>query len=187
MTGPAQPVGGIRILILRRVLPGCEADFERRLAAFAARAEAVPGTGPVLMLRPSGPGGEYGILRTFTGPAERDAFYASDLFAAWEREIAPLCAGPAHREALDGRSLWLPAPTAFRPPAWKIAVATLLGVYPCSMLVPWVLGPVIGQWPHWLAGLAIAAAIVAALTWAVMPLITHVLAPWLHPRPPSHA
>jgi alpha/beta hydrolase family protein len=51
-----------------------------------------------------------------------------------------------------------------------------------SMLVPWLLNPLIGNQPLALQALFIAMGIVILLTWVVMPVLVRILRPWLEKR-----
>jgi antibiotic biosynthesis monooxygenase (ABM) superfamily enzyme len=77
---------------------------------------------------------------------------------------------------------WFTLPgAALRPlPKWKMALATLLGVFPTSLLLGetvarWTVG-----WPIPARSLIMAMCMVALLTWVVMPLVTRLLHSWLH-------
>lgn len=68
---------------------------------------------------------------------------------------------------------------AFAPPAWKMALAVLLGLYPTVMVLTLFPGPYTQP-----LGLAVAMLIgnalsVSILQWVVMPFLNKVLAPWL--------
>jgi len=65
------------------------------------------------------------------------------------------------------------------PPPWKMAIVTVLGVWPVSMLVPWLLNPFIGNLSLTLQALIIAVGIVILLTWVVMPVLVRIFRPWL--------
>jgi antibiotic biosynthesis monooxygenase (ABM) superfamily enzyme len=68
------------------------------------------------------------------------------------------------------------------PPRWKMALVTVIGVWPVSMLVPWLLNPLTGKLSFILQALCMAVGIVTLLTWAVMPMLVTVLSPWLQDR-----
>jgi antibiotic biosynthesis monooxygenase (ABM) superfamily enzyme len=68
------------------------------------------------------------------------------------------------------------------PPRWKMAIVTVVGVWPVSLLVPWLLNPLVSGLPAPLQVLSMAVGIVILLTWAVMPLLVRMLSPWLQPR-----
>jgi uncharacterized protein len=179
----------IHVAITRRVKPGCEAEFQAALREFLVASLAHEGVLGVHMLAPApggqadsadaGRAGEYGILRSFADAAERDAFYRSPLYEAWLARVAPLVDGDCARRELSGLEAWFRGTNAL-PPRWKMATATLIGVYPTSLLLSLTVAEVAHDWPFLLRNLAIAASMVALLTWLVMPRVTRVLHGWLH-------
>jgi uncharacterized protein len=60
-----------------------------------------------------------------------------------------------------------------------MALVTVVGVWPASMLVPWVLNPLIRGLPSALQALLGAIGIVILLTWVIMPLLVKILKRWL--------
>jgi len=171
----------VHIAITRRVLPGREAEFQNALREFFQTSFAHGGVLGASMLTPP-PGSEtreYGILRTFANEQERDAFYDSPMFKAWEERAKSLTEGqPVYRQ-LHGLEAWFRAPQK-PPPRWKMAVATLLGVYPTSLFLSLTVGETVHTWPLLARSLIIAGCMVALLTWIVMPLVTRLLHGWLH-------
>lgn len=174
----------IHVAITRRVRPGSEVEFEERLSRFAQRSLEIPGTRGVQMLYPApgDPKPEYGILRTFASAADRDAFYASSAYLDWEKEIAHLTDGAPVFRDLHGLEAWFRQPDVPRPPRWKMALATWVGVYPTSLLLGLFLAPHLHTLPRPLAALVISGCMVVALTWLVMPAVTKLLHRWLHPQ-----
>lgn len=174
----------VTVAILRRVRPGCEAAFESALHEFIQQSLSESGQLGVHVLRPA-PGSdsrEYGILRRFADAAARDAFYKSVVFGDWQQKIAPLTEGEPRYEHVSGLETWFTLPgqrAIVPPPRWKMAVVTLLGVYPASLAIPFVLKPFIGEWPLVLQALAVGAVMVAALTWILMPMLSRLLRRWL--------
>jgi uncharacterized protein len=178
----------IHIAITRRVRAGCEADFERELREFLQTSFAHGGVFGASMLRPL-PGSdsrEYGILRTFANEKERDAFYESAMFKAWEERARMLTEGePTYRE-LSGLEAWFREPHATMPPRWKMALLTWIAVWPVSMAVPAILAPLLGRRvPGVVFAGFVAAGIVVVLTWAAMPLLVKAAHRWLHPSSPA--
>ena len=176
----------IHIAITRRVRKEHTRDFERMLAEFASRSLAEPGSRGVHLLYPA-PGAdasEYGILRSFASTADRDAFYASDFYKDWTDRIESMIeGGPVFRQ-LNGLEAWFREPHASMPPRWKMALLTWVAVWPVSMAVPALLGPLLGaNVPPVIAAGVIAAGIVLVLTWAAMPLLVKLATPWLHRAP----
>src|SRR5688572_15086359 len=111
---------------------------------------------------------EFGILRTFADEKERDDFYASPMFKAWEERCKPLTDGGWSYRELHGLEAWFRSPQG-PPPRWKMAIVTLLGVYPISLLIGVVLSPQLRKLPLPLNLFIVSALIVACLTWLVMP------------------
>ena len=120
---------------------------------------------------------EIGILRTFADEAERDAFYNSKLFRDWDEYASTLTEEPVYRQ-LNGLEAWFRSPGA--PPRWKMALATLCGVYPTSLFLAFFVAPLIKDFPLPLRTLIIAGSMVGILTWVVMPQVTKMLKGWLH-------
>ncbi|MDC0676135.1 antibiotic biosynthesis monooxygenase [Sorangium atrum] len=174
----------IHVAITRRVQKEHAEAFERDLAEFARRSLDEPGALGVHLLRPAPGSGsmEYGILRSFASEADREAFYRTDLYKDWLAKVEPMVEGkPIYRE-LGGLEAWFPHPRGASPPRWKMALLTWIAVWPVSMAVPAALVPLLGErLPRALAAAVIAAGIVVTLTWAVMPLLVKLAAPWLNP------
>lgn len=171
----------IHIAITRRVRPGCEEQFKDALREFLRSSLAGAGVLGVHMLAPPPNAAvrEYGILRTFESEAEREAFYQSPLFADWQARVAPLSESePAYRE-LSGLEAWFRTGRSL-PPRWKMAIATLCGVYPTSIALSLTLSEFVRTWPLLAQSLVFSAVMVVLLTWVVMPTVTRMLRGWLH-------
>ncbi|MCE7042499.1 antibiotic biosynthesis monooxygenase [Dyadobacter sp. CY312] len=168
----------IHVAITRRVLPGKEKEFTEALRHFLGESflhGGVQGAGMISPL-PGTDSREIGILRTFADEAERDAFYNSQLFKDWEAYASTLTEEPNYRQ-LTGLEAWFRSPTP--PPRWKMAIATLCGVFPTSLFLSLTIGPHIQPLPILLRVLIIASCMVTLLTWVVMPQVTKILKPWL--------
>lgn len=173
------PIMAIHVAITRRVRPGCEAVFQEALREFfqASFAHSAVLGANMLVPPPGSDSREFGILRSFGSEAERDAFYASPVFRAWEERASAFTEGvPVYRQ-LHGLEAWFRAPGA--PPRWKMAVLTFVAVYPMTSLVPPISRRVLAPLNPLLINLASTAVIVAALTWVIMPLLTRLVHRWL--------
>lgn len=173
----------IHVAITRTVKPGCEAPFEKAILSFFANSQKNEATMGAQLLRPL-PGDRnrtYGILRSFDSEQDRIAFYDSENFKQWQREVAPLVENGYSRRELKGlEAFFTNSEHAFRPPLWKMAFITWLGVWPTVLAVSsfggrWLLA----GWPFWLAVGLETLLVVAALTWGVMPVLNRLLKPWL--------
>jgi len=178
----------IHIAITRHVRPGCEAEFQQALREFFQTSFAHDAVlGATMIVPPPGSDSrEFGILRTFTNEQERDAFYASPMFQAWEERCKPLTEDGWSYHQLHGLEAWFRSPGG-PPPRWKMAAVTLLGVYPVSLLIGFVLSPQLKKLPLALNLFCVSTLIVACLTWLVMPRLTRWLKPWLNPKPQKNS
>jgi antibiotic biosynthesis monooxygenase (ABM) superfamily enzyme len=170
----------IQMAITRRVRPGCEAKFQDALRDFLHNSFAHGGVQGASMIVPSpgSDGREFGILRTFANEAERDAFYASPLFKEWDEHAKTLTEGEPQYRELHGLEAWFRS--LGRPPeCWKMAMATVIGVYPTSLVLSLTIGNFMQGWPLAVSSLVMAVSMVAVLTWVAMPLVTRLLRGWI--------
>jgi antibiotic biosynthesis monooxygenase (ABM) superfamily enzyme len=70
---------------------------------------------------------------------------------------------------------------AVAPPRYKLALLTWVAAYAVITLLLSVLGPTMASWPLALRTLLLSMAMVAALTWVVMPRLTRLFGGWLRP------
>jgi antibiotic biosynthesis monooxygenase (ABM) superfamily enzyme len=177
----------VTVAVIRVVKPGCEEAFERALHDFVQDSLHLPGQLGVHILRPPPGSGsrEYGILRRFENAEARDEFYRSPLFEKWKQKVVGLVEGDPRYERLSGLETWFTLPgqrAIVPPPRWKMALVTLLAVYPLSMVLSITVGNWISRWPMLLNSLVFNALIVSGLTWFLMPLLTRLFKPWLYPK-----
>ncbi len=175
----------VTVAVIRVVKPGSEEAFERAIHDFVQRSLHLPGQLGVHILRPAPGSGsrEYGILRRFAGAEARDEFYRLPLFNEWKQKVAELVEGEPRYEHLSGLETWFTLPgqrAIVPPPRWKMALVTVLGVWPASMVVPWLLNPFISGLASSLQALFMAAGIVILLTWVIMPALVRILKRWLY-------
>src|SRR5437762_4214053 len=111
----------IHVAITRRVRLGREAEFQEALREFFQSSFDQHGVWGAQMLTPP-PGStsrEFGILRTFADEKERDAFYASPMFQAWDARARTLTEGEPEYRELQGLEAWFRLPQAL-PQRWKM-------------------------------------------------------------------
>jgi hypothetical protein len=174
----------IHIAITRRVKPGREAEFQQALREFiqvSFNHSGVMGVGMFVPL-PGSDSREYGVLRTFRNEQERDDFYKSPLFKAWQEKVKPLTEGEPVYRKLHGLEAWFRNPGQPNPPQWKMALVTYIGVDVVTTLMFWIVGPLIQSWPFLLRNSVFNIFVVACLTWLAMPLLTRALQSWLQPK-----
>jgi hypothetical protein len=185
LSSPEKSTEPVAVLVLRTVKPGSEEKFETELHDFISRSIQTEGQLGVSVIRPvQGSGSrEYGILRRFRDSASQERFYESPLFRQWEVTVASLTEGEPKKQKLSGLETWFVLPgqrAVIPPPPWKMALVTVVGVWPASMFVPWLLNPLISDLPSFLQALSVAVGIVILLTWAIMPALVRILKAWLY-------
>jgi antibiotic biosynthesis monooxygenase (ABM) superfamily enzyme len=70
-------------------------------------------------------------------------------------------------------------PATARPPRYKQALVTWLGVYPALTLTLFVLGPAMESWPLPLRTLLVSVVMVIALMWLILPLLMRLFRTWM--------
>jgi len=175
----------VTVNIVRTVLPGREENFEALVRAFIPQALTFPGHLGVHVVKPATrTSRDYHVVIKFATRQQWQSFQVWPEYTQFRATIEPLLEREPCVDEMTGLESWFTVPhaQALRPlPRWKMAMVTLLGVYPTSLLIGLFLRPQLTTWPIWLQSLAFAVCMVAALTWVVMPLLTRLLAPWLYP------
>lgn len=67
------------------------------------------------------------------------------------------------------------------PPKWKMAIVSMMALYPLILLIQPALAPLSRGAPRWLATLMTMFVITPLMTWLALPLIIRLLRPWLYP------
>jgi antibiotic biosynthesis monooxygenase (ABM) superfamily enzyme len=169
----------LTIVITRRVRLGHEAPFEQALADWIPQSVTCPGHQGALIVRPSGGGREYGAVLRFRTRHLWQAFQESAEYQTFLENIRPhLDDDP--RVAIDmGLEAWFRGAGTSNPPVWKMAIVTWVGVCLTVGLLGVLLGPMMSSWT-WLTKLLVMnAAVVAMLTWIVMPILVRGSRIWL--------
>ena len=168
----------IHVAITRKIIPGKEQEFKDALHDFLGQSfihEGVHGAS-IISSFPGAENNEIGILRTFKDEKDRDAFYNSELFKKWEAYASTLTEPAVYRQ-LTGLEAWFRSSTA--PPRWKMAIATLCGVFPTSLFLYYTTSLFLKELPVPFRLLITASLMVGFLIWVVMPFVTKILKPWL--------
>ena len=181
---PDQPV---TVNIVRTVRPGEEEKFEALVRNFIPRALTFPGHMGVHVVKPAArTSRDYHVVIRFATGEQWQRFHAWPEYVEFRATIEPLLEREPCVQAMTGLESWFTVsdvPGGLRPlPRWKMALVTLLAVYPVSLAMTLFIRPWVEHWPIWLQSLLFASGMVAILTWVVMPQLTRLLAPWLYPE-----
>lgn len=181
---PVETTEPVTVLVEREVAPGRERAFEEWLRGILAAAARFPGYLGGGVLRPDGPGGPWHIVYRFADEATQQQWECSRERADWLARGDELMNERAvHR--VTGLETWfaLPGRTAPAPPRWKMALASLIAIFPLALSVNALVLPHAASWPLPLRVLLLTSILTPTMTWVVMPALTRVLADWLYPPP----
>jgi antibiotic biosynthesis monooxygenase (ABM) superfamily enzyme len=189
--GPVQGAGAVTVLITRRVTPGHEAAFERASNDMTAAARTFPGYLGGQLVRPDADGNNtdaslYNVVFAFDTAAHLQVWQESPVRSLALAAIAPHIEGQTVRQ-VSGLGYWFAAPTGpkqNRPPRWKVAVVTWLGICPTVYVLFLLLGELLAPWPLLPRVMLLTSLVVISMTWLVAPQLTQLLKPWLYPVTP---
>ena len=175
---------GLTVVVNRRIKPGREAEFELAMRNFVQFALGFPGHRGIHIQRPAAGRRNYIVVDKFSDEGARNNFKASAQYQEWMNRLGELTEGDLRIEELSGLEGWFTLPEhagLAKPPKYKMALATFLGVFPVAMGLNLTLGPAIRPWHFVLSNAIFNACVVILLTWVVMPLVTRALHRWLFP------
>jgi len=183
MADPVNEGGPLTVVVTWRVRQGCEPEFEAWRREISAAALRFPGHMGINVIRPGATRGEYVVVFRFDTYQHLRAWQESNIRRDLLKKAEPFREREPSYRLESGLEYWFAPPgIPVSPPRWKMALVTVLGVWPVSMLVPWLLNPLVGKQPLALQALFIAVGIVILLTWVVMPVLVRILKPWLKNR-----
>ncbi len=164
--------------------PGCEQAFEAWLHEIAQVTAKAPGHQSVTILRPPPGGREYTVILHFDCEDNLERWLKTDTRRAWVERGAMLTEVPERRAEVSGIEHWftLPGrPELRRPARLKMALLTILVVYPTILALTRGLSPVLQRMPPLLAPLLVTICLTTLLTYVLLPNVTRVFHGWLYP------
>jgi hypothetical protein len=187
MAEPVTLSGPLTVVVTWRVRPGREQEFEAWRREISAAALRFPGHLGIDVIPPCAKPGEYVVLFRFDTYEHLRAWQESDIHRELLKKAEPFRESVPAYHTESGLEYWFAPPgIAQAPPRWKMALVTVLGVWPVSLLVSWLLMPLINRQPLALQALFMAVGIVFILTWVVMPLLVRIFKPWLNKTHREH-
>jgi uncharacterized protein len=112
---------------------------------------------------------------------------ASDEAAHWRDRLEEVAAARPIVRIREGVEVWFDTtgPDAAGPPKWKMAILSVLGIYPAILLLDAALAPIRRQVPPWVGSLLVVCILSTLVTWVIMPTLTRLFRGWLYPDPPA--
>ena len=183
MDDEKKETGPLTVVVTWRVRQGGEPEFEAWRREISAAALKFPGHMGIDVILPGTTPGEYVVVFRFDTYQHLRAWQESDIRRELLKKAEPFRESEPSYHLESGLEYWFAPPgIPASPPRWKMAIVTVLGVWPVSMLVSWLLKPLIADLSPLLQALVVAVGIVILLTWGVMPVLVRILGPWLHHR-----
>lgn len=173
----------------RRALPGREHAYEANVREMFDLMKHHHGFAGAEIIPPTSPGCAYQVVVNFDSEADLAAWDGSpDRKAIFSKMHDNAEGEPEHRR-LNAMEEWFVGPSVpanTKPPRWKTAIVTWLGIWPLASLFIWLASfwnPGFERVPF-LATTAInVALIVLSMTFLVAPVLTKLMRPFLVGRP----
>lgn len=178
--------GPVTALIVREVKPHRQDDFEKWLAGMNRVVKGFEGHLGTDLIRPRNrTEGEYVIIVRFDEYEHLKAWMASSERADWLKKSEDMTTGAMHVQEAHGFEPWFTLPGRSSGPAaparYKMAALTVLALYPPLLLLTTILSFFLQGWPRPVVMLANVALLVPAMTYFIMPWMTHLFRRWLYP------
>ena len=174
----------VTVVVSRTVKPGNERKYDRWVRRIVAAATEAEGNTGVTMLVPEpGKPGLYHVVFRFIDQASVDRWENSEIRRKLTEEADAF--SQSYRQSSTGLETWFSIPECphlAAPPHWKMFLVTTLGVFGAGCgIIPLVQLIFNHSLNFFLDNLIVSALIVAALTWAVMPILSRfVFQKWLY-------
>ncbi len=171
----------ITVTVAREVGPGREEDFEEWAEGILNAASKFRGFLGGGILKPGAGDTTWHIVYRFKDQVTLRAWENSRIRGDWLAGAEEMMEEIAsHR--VSGLETWfeLPGRTAKAPPRRKMAVVTLLALYPIILVVNPIFKPL--PVPFLVRSALQLAVVVFLMTWVVMPRLTRWFRAWLYPR-----
>jgi uncharacterized protein len=176
----------VTVVISRRVKPGCEQAFEKFISGITAASMTFPGHLGANIFRPTTPGDtEYRIIFKFDRQSNLRRWQESPCRRQWLARADSLVLGQPAIEVITGLETWFTIPVSkpiVPPPRHKMAVVTLLAIFPLIQIANIAIAPLFKSLPPLLSSLILTAIIVLLMTYVVMPRMTRLFTRWLYPQ-----
>ncbi|MDO5682957.1 MAG: antibiotic biosynthesis monooxygenase [Propionibacteriaceae bacterium] len=172
----------------RRALPGHEEQYEALVREMLLKMRDHHGFEGAEIIPPETPGCAYQVAVNFASEADLAAWdNSADRKHIFER-MRPHAEGEPEHRRLNALEEWFTGPSipanAPKPPRWKTAVVTWMGIWPLASFFIFLAGfwNPDGKIPFLVMTAINVSLIVLTMTYLVAPVITKVMKPFLVPR-----
>lgn len=173
----------VTIIVKRRPMPGREKEFEEVVSGISQAAMTFKGHLGINIFRPTRTTHYYRIVFKFDSRKNFIAWETSEIRQKWLERFNEVDAGDPQMEVLSGLETWFTTADeeAIVPPSkYKMTVVVWLSVFPLSILLNYLLRPMISGLHITLQIAMISMVIVILMTYIVMPFMSKLFHRWLH-------
>lgn len=177
----------VTMLLARTVRPNRLKDFEEWVTGVkqvVRRFEGYLGTDIIRPRDHSHP--EYVIMARFDNYEHLRAWMNSREREELLKKSEDLTIGTTHVQEAHGFEPWFTLPersaASLPPPKYKMALLTILTIYPLLLFLSTLLSYLLPNWPRPLLILLNVILLVPAMTYYIMPWMTQLFRPWLYPE-----
>jgi antibiotic biosynthesis monooxygenase (ABM) superfamily enzyme len=174
--------GQVTVVVTWHVRQGHEQEFDAWFREVSAAALRFPGHLGLNVVHHDTRESEYVIVFRFDTDEHLTAWMNSDVRRDFLAQAEQFREEQPTYHVERGLEYWFETDGSKAPPRWKMAIITVLGVWPVGILVSNALAPLIGSLPPVLRALMVSVGIVYLLTWVVMPLLVKLFSPLLKQR-----
>lgn len=160
-------------------------EYERWLAEIREACQQFPGYLTTDVIRPARGHDAYTVIIRFETIEQLKAWIESDVRREFLQRIEHALEQGDRYVIKTGLDFWFAQPAVVAPPKrYKQFLLTLSAIFPLTIVVPWLLAPLMGAWSgtwSFILGKAlVATTIVFLMVYVIMPRYTRLVAKWLY-------
>jgi uncharacterized protein len=176
----------VTVVWSRRAKPGCEAALGNVIDRLAKAMAEAPGYEGVATLRPhAGHPPIYTMVAHFASQADLDAWVSSEVRGRLYAEAEEVSIGGLNVQQAAGLEAWFQMPgqpLVVPPPRYKMAIITWAAIFPLLVLANLIAAQLLSWVSPLVRLIPVSVALIALMTWVVMPRMTKWFRFWLYPE-----
>jgi uncharacterized protein len=175
----------VTVIVKHRVVKGKELEYEHWAQGITEAARKFDGYLGVNFIRPSDmESDEYVLIFKFNSYGTMKRWEDSPERNEWRNKRKHLTIDEPEIHRYKGWDYWftLPPTAKVAPPRYKMALITLISLYPLALFLPMLLEPLLDGLPLAIVVFLTAAIIVPVMLYAVMPAMVRLFSWWLYPK-----
>jgi len=177
----------VTVMLVRNIKPGRQNDFEEWIKGVNRVVRGFEGYLGTDLIRPRNHSHPvYVIVLRFDHYEHLSAWMGSKEREEWLRKSEDMTIGEIHSQEAHGFQPWFTLPDhpgALNSPArYKMALLTILALYPPLLALSTLISSLLRGWPRPLLMLLTLLLLVPTMTYFIMPWMTRLFRSWLYPE-----